>query len=97
LNVETGKTYRLDYKLRPGGVIKGKVLDGTGRPVSEGDVFYLDGRVSYGVPIENDGTYRVEGLAPGLYKVSVSLSDKGLSKTVSVEAGRETVADFVLK
>lgn len=97
LDVETGKTYRLDYRLRPGGVIKGKVLDGSGRPVSDGDVFYLDGRVSYGVPIENDGTYRIEGLAPGRYKVSVSLQDKGMSKTVSVEAGRETVADFVLK
>ena len=78
-------------------MIKGKVLDAGGRPLAEGDVFYKDGSTSYGVSIDRDGTYKIEGLTPGSYKVSVMIGDKEVSRAVQVEAGRETVADFVIK
>jgi len=97
LRVEPGQVYRLDFSLPPGGVIKGKVLDGSGRPFQDGDVFYRDGSTSYGVSIDRDGTYKIEGLAPGQYKVSAVVGDKEISRSVNVEAGKETVADFVVK
>ena len=97
LPVELGQAYRLNFVLGPGGTIKGKVVDAGNRPIPEGDVFYRDGDTSYGVSIDRDGTYRIEGLAPGQYKVTVMLGDKNVSQTARVEAGKETVADFVVK
>jgi len=97
LQVEQGQVYRIDFTLQPGGVIKGKVVDAGGRPVQDGDVFYKDGTASYGVSIDRDGTYKIEGLTPGQYKVSTMIGDKEISRTVKVEAGVDTVADFTLK
>jgi hypothetical protein len=97
LMVEQGRVYKVDYTLQPGGVIKGKVVDGSGKPLTDGDVFYRDGKTSYGVPIDRDGTYKIEGLSPGTFKVSVMLEGRDVSRTVQVEAGRETVSDFVVK
>jgi hypothetical protein len=97
LRVERGQVYRLNFTLKTGGMIKGRVMDAVGRPVQEGDVFYKDGNASYGVPIDRDGTYRIEGLAPGQYRVTVMAGDREVSRTVSVEAGKETVTDFVVK
>jgi Carboxypeptidase regulatory-like domain len=95
--VEQGKTYTINFTLSPGGVIKGKVLDAGGKPLAEGDVFYKDGSTSYGVSIDRDGAYKIEGLAPGSYKVSAVIGEREVSRTVQVEAGRETVADFAIK
>ncbi len=97
LQIEQGQVYQRDFTLSPGGVIRGKVFDPAGRPASDGDVFYRDGNSSFGVPIDNDGTYRIEGLAPGEYKVTVNLGDKNVSRTVNAEAGREVIVDFVVK
>jgi outer membrane usher protein FimD/PapC len=89
--------YRLNFTLRPGGVIRGKVVDAAGRPVPDGDVFYRDGNTSYGVSINADGTYRIEGLAPGQYSVKVLIGDKSVSRTGKVDAGKEIVLDFMLQ
>jgi hypothetical protein len=97
LQVEQGQVYRLNFFLQAGGVIKGKVIDGSGRPVQDGDVFYRDGSTSYGVSIDRDGTYRIEGLAPGQYKVWAVIGDKEISRMVNVEAGKDSVSDFVIK
>jgi hypothetical protein len=97
LLIEQGRSYRLNFTLGPGGTIKGKVVDAGNRPVPEGDVFYRDGDTSYGVSIDRDGTYRIEGLAPGQYTVTVMLGDKNVSQTARVAAGKETVSDFVVK
>ncbi len=97
LQIEQGKVYRKDFALASGGVIKGKVFDGAGRTLQEGDVFYRDGNTSFGVPIDTDGTYRIEGLMPGQYKVSVTVGEKSSSQQVPVEAGKETAQDFVIK
>ena len=97
IQVEQGQVYRLNFTLRPGGVIRGKVVDAAGRPVQDGYVFYRDGNTSYGVSINADGTYRIEGLAPGQYSVKVLIGDKSVSRTGKVDAGKEIVLDFVLK
>ena len=68
-----------------------------GRPVRDGDVFYRDGNTSFGVSIGQDGAYRIEGLAPGQYKVSVMIGDKETSRTGRAEAGKETILDFTIK
>jgi hypothetical protein len=78
-------------------VIKGKVTDAGGRPLQDGDVFYKEGAASYGVSIDRDGTYRIEGLTPGQYKVSVMTGDKEVSRSAQVEAGKEAVLNFVVK
>ncbi len=94
---EEGKVYRRDFVLPLGGVIKGKVFNAAGKPVQDGDVFYKEGTTSYGVPIEKDGSYRIEGLVPGSYKVSAMLGDRETSRSAQVEAGKETVLDFMVK
>jgi hypothetical protein len=95
--IEQGKVYRKDFTLAAGGVIKGKVVDSTGKALQEGDVFYRDGNTSFGVPVDRDGTYRIEGLTPGQYKVSVMVGDKNVSHQIAVEAAKESVQDFVVK
>jgi hypothetical protein len=97
LSVDPAQVYRVDFTLQSGGVIKGKVVDGAGRPVQDGDVFYRDANTSYGVPIEPDGTYRIDGLASGQYTVSVTIGDRKVTRQGRVEAGKETVMDFAVK
>lgn len=97
IQIERGKVYRKDFTLPPGGTIKGKVVDSAGRILSDGDVFYQAGNTSYGVPIDQDGTYRIDGLSPGQYKVSVSIGNKNVSQLVTVEAEKESVQDFVVR
>jgi hypothetical protein len=60
-------------------------------------VFYKEGSASFGVSIDRDGTYTIEGLAPGQYKVSVMSGDKEVSRAVNVDAGKGVIADFMLK
>ncbi|MHB8845091.1 MAG: transglutaminase domain-containing protein [Nitrospirota bacterium] len=95
--IEEGKVYRKDFALAMGGVIKGKVVDGSGRGLQEGDVFYRDGNTSFGVPLDRDGTYRIEGLLPGNYKVTVMAGEKSVTQQIQVDAGHEVIRDFVVK
>ena len=97
IQADQGQTYRLDFTLPPGGVIKGRVFDSGGRTAQDGDVFYREGNTSYGVPIEKDGTYRIEGLGPGQYKVTAIVGSKEVSNIAQVEAGKEFVLDIMLK
>ncbi len=97
LQAEQGQVYRLHFTLQPGGIIKGRITDRDGRPLKDGDVFYKDGGMSFGVPIERDGMYKIEGLAPGQYNVSVIAGKKDVSRNAQVEAGKETRMDFVVQ
>ncbi len=95
LVIEPAQVYRINMTLRPGGVIKGKVADANGIPVPDGDVFYREGTMSYGVPVELNGTYRIEGLAPGQYSLSYTRGGKKVSRVGQTVAGKETVINFV--
>ena len=97
IQVVAGSVYQRNFSLLPGGTIKGKVTDGGGRVIDDGDVFYREGNTSFGVPIERDGTYRIEGLVPGEYKVSVMIGDRSVVRSVRVEAGKETIQDFEVR
>lgn len=96
VEVRQGKIYNLDFTLEPGGVIRGRVVDAAGKPLQDGDVFYRVDNTSFGVPIDKDGTYRIEGLAPGHYKISVMIGDQQVSRTVNAAAGHETELDFII-
>jgi len=97
VRVETGQVYKANFSLQTGGAIRGKVVDADGRPYEEGDVFYQEGNTSYGVPLDRDGTYTLDGLAPGTYNVTVTVGDKKISRSLNAEAGKVTSADFVIK
>ncbi len=97
LQVVQGKNYQLDFVLQPGGTIRGTVVDGQGKPLPEGDVFYRERNTSYGVPIDMDGTYIIEGLAPGQYTVTVVSGSRELTRTTRVDAGKTAVVDFMVK
>ncbi|HWR71691.1 MAG TPA: transglutaminase domain-containing protein [Nitrospirota bacterium] len=97
ITVERGQVYRTDVTLTPGGVIRGRVVDGSGKPVTDGDVFYREGKTSYGVSLEQDGSYRIEGLAAGQYTVSVVIGEKKVTRQAQVSAGAESVMDFTAK
>ncbi len=94
LEIEQGKTYHKDFALSPGGVIRGKVTGSDGKSFTEGDVFYRDGTTSFGIPIDQDGTYRIEGLAPGQYNLTVTAGDRTVTGKVVVKAGEEVIQDF---
>ncbi len=97
VQVARGNVYQTNFSLLPGGTIRGKVTDGSGKTVEDGDVFYREGRTSFGVPIERDGTYRIDGLIPGDYKLSVTVGDRSVSRSVKVDAGKETIQDFEVR
>jgi protocatechuate 3,4-dioxygenase beta subunit len=97
IQIEPGQVHKMNFTLKPGGVIKGRVFNSSGRPVQDGDVFYRDGKTSFGVPLDKDGSYKIEGLAPGQYKVTVMIGHKELSNIAEAAAGKETLLDFVLK
>ncbi len=97
MQIEQGQKYKLDFVLQPGGTIRGRVTDSLGRPFQDGDVFYRDGRTSFGVPIEKDGTYRIEGLVPGQYRISVMAEDREFVQNGEAAAEKETVLNFVIQ
>jgi hypothetical protein len=97
MQLAPGQTQRRDFILHPGGAIAGKVTDAAGRAIGEGDVFYQEGKASYGVSLDRDGSYRLEGLAPGSYTVKLLVGSREVVRQVQVEAGKETLQDFTLR
>jgi hypothetical protein len=79
LIVNKGDTIEnMDFTLRPGGVITGKVVDPDGRPIIEEEVSAIpqqdkNRRVSFPSSVLTDdrGVYRIFGLTPNTYKVSI--------------------------
>jgi len=70
----------LNFSMVQGGVITGKISDADGRPLIEAEVAVLptgsysfDRRLTGIVHTDDRGIYRVFGLRPGKYKVSVGL------------------------
>jgi hypothetical protein len=90
-SVETtaGKEGRLDVELERGREIAGRVVDGSGEPVS-GALVYVESRgyASRGnlVNTDGDGAFRLEGLAEGRYIVRAEKSGYMQGRVEDVEA-----------
>jgi hypothetical protein len=85
--VAAGETIRdVDFSLVQGGVITGKITSADGQPLIEQivNVVPVDFRTDYrpanltGFHTDDRGIYRVFGLRPGKYKVSIGASSSGL-------------------
>jgi protocatechuate 3,4-dioxygenase beta subunit len=71
----------IDFRVEPGGVITGRITDADGNPVVNEMVFIQSAEENQGPPrvnfdsrdqtTDDRGVYRVYGLAPGRYRVSV--------------------------
>jgi len=85
----------VDFSLERGGVITGRVTDASGRPIVEErltlipvdqnqqNVQNLGPGLTNGAQTDDRGVYRIYGLAPGKYKISIGRDDDDYS-TVGV-------------
>lgn len=103
MQVTPGQSVRADFMLSPGARIIGRVArSDNGAPVTGAQIHVQEDRrwteMVSGMPLERkatsgeDGTYSVENLAPGPYRVSAATDDLSLSSNrdvlVSLEARR---------
>jgi len=97
-SAEDGKTLEVDATLKMGLVIEGRVLDLDGRPRTDADVSwnrvaaadaprdpFQDG--SGDAKCDANGTFRIEGLAPGSYDLVATASGVAPSDSQRVDAG----------
>src|SRR5215207_10635444 len=86
LNIVAGEEIKdIDFKIEPGGVITGRVTDADGNPVVAEPVMAVRADESVGPPrfnfdqrdlmTDDRGVYRLFGLPPGPYRVSVGRAD----------------------
>jgi protocatechuate 3,4-dioxygenase beta subunit len=86
LTIAAGESIRdFDFALAPGGVITGRITNADGQPLIEERVDVMSLDVSpqfapgeFGAQTDDRGIYRVFGLRPGKYRVSVGQPTKGL-------------------
>ena len=86
LTIAAGESIRdFDFALAPGGVITGRITNVDGQPLIEERVDVMSLDVSpqfapgeFGAQTDDRGIYRVFGLRPGKYRVSVGQPTKGL-------------------
>ena len=93
LTLEKGQAMKsLEFKMSPHAVITGRVLDEDGDPVQSSSVMlfrhrYIQGRkqmMTAGGASTNDlGEYRMFGIAPGKYYLSVSVPNYAMFGTIS--------------
>jgi len=96
-DLKEGERRDLEIALEAGGEVGGKVTDGQGRPISGGKVFCWVGEKGFGVPLRIDGTYLLEGLKPGKYRVSVRAENfPEKFQEAHVTPGSAVKLDFVL-
>ncbi|PQJ34660.1 hypothetical protein BSZ35_08660 [Salinibacter sp. 10B] len=77
------------------GVVQGTVTDGQERPLPGANVAVQ--RLQRGAATQADGSYRIDGLAPGEYTLRVSLVGfAAKTATVTVEAGETTTLNFTM-
>lgn len=96
----TQNTYRsgilLDLKIRKLVMVRGQMLDSSGRPVvyAAGDVFNQQGQLIDNTFFTNkDGRFMIEGLEPGTYKVITDRGDVGVF-TFSVPKEAEKILNL---
>lgn len=72
VQVRSGVTTRVDFRLQLSIGFAGRLLDARGRPVVDGSIRVVDGSGAVVAHARSDrwGYYRVDGLAPGRYTVT---------------------------
>src|SRR5258705_6475273 len=79
----------------PSGTVTGKIVDSSRDPLADANVIIPD--LQMGTRSRSDGTYVIEGVPVGSWLVrSVRAGKKPSQRTIRVDAGRSTIADFVL-
>ncbi|MHC1578017.1 MAG: carboxypeptidase regulatory-like domain-containing protein, partial [Candidatus Methanospirareceae archaeon] len=102
--VKEGETSEINFTLRAGGIIAGRVTDESGLPVADVDVeaFSTPGKGTYSYEwtyTDYDGYYTMTGLQSGEYTVTAYGSWYGLADnttTATVQLGETTTVNFVL-
>lgn len=96
--IKKGSPVTITFTLTQGGVIKGNITETNGKPVGKGKIFVWTGDRGIGYAIHSDGTYRINGVKPGEYKISVrSPGFIEEYQTVKVEKGQTARTDFSLE
>jgi protocatechuate 3,4-dioxygenase beta subunit len=104
---ESGAVSGVEIPVASSGAIAGTVVDGAGRPVSGGAAVSAAGAEGSGhAEVGGDGRYRIAGLKPGDYSLTLVLRPESNVTTttmrsrrvdrVAVRAGETTTADFNL-
>lgn len=86
LNIVAGEEVKdIDFKIEPGGVITGRITDADGNPVVAEPVMASPAEETMGPPrfnfdprdmmTDDRGVYRIFGLPPGRYRVSIGRAD----------------------
>ncbi len=93
-----GGPVQVNFRLESGGILKGTILDQQGKPVKRGKIFVWTGDRGVGYTLKEDGTYLVNGIKPGNYKLSVRSSGFIEEfKYIQIEKGKIYQTDFSLK
>ncbi|MCX5859332.1 MAG: carboxypeptidase regulatory-like domain-containing protein [Proteobacteria bacterium] len=96
--IRHGGPVQVNFRLEPGGVLKGSVRDQQGKPVKRGKIFIWTGDRGIGYTLKEDGTYLVNGIKPGNYRLSIKSSGFIEEfKDIQIEKGKIYQTDFSLK
>ena len=85
-------------KMSPGGSVRGRALDATGKPIAKTEIYAGNSGMSgNSATTDAQGVFTIDGLAPGTYRLSAYLKGNApfimpRLENVRVEAGKETVA-----
>ncbi|MDD5224040.1 MAG: carboxypeptidase regulatory-like domain-containing protein [bacterium] len=96
--IKRGGPVQVNFRLEPGGILKGSVQDQQGKPVKRGKIFIWTGDRGVGYTLKEDGTYLINGIKPGKYRLSIRSSGFIEEfKDIQIEKGKTYQTDFSLK
>jgi protocatechuate 3,4-dioxygenase beta subunit len=72
LKLDAGESKRFDLQLAPTGAVTGRVTDENGEPVENANVL-AEGQGGEGAVTDQNGLFRIGGLAPGRYRIKASM------------------------
>ena len=107
ITLAEGQRFVADFRLSRGGAISGRVVDEFGEPLAGANVSALrlqsspDGmrtaRTGTSVPSDDNGSYRIYGLPPGQYYVSVNDPSAARMVFVSSPDGSSAAQTFAIE
>lgn len=105
--IEAGHECHAELQLTAQPSVRGTLRDSRGAPIAEASVFAF-GEFEHRIATHPgdftdssthtaaDGTYRLEGLVPGSYRLGASVGQNRVEEKIEVQAGEERVLDLVL-